>query len=111
MAINCWCRYLFSRTIQKEKVKFKMTYITIKTKETNANVEIYPPIVLYGRSHISLFDIIIPEEVIKFFTFTGHQAISGEPSKDNQPRLMAFPKGVYNIHKLHNKLNSNPQNK
>ena len=101
MAINCWCRYLFSRTIQKEKVKFKMTYITIKTKKTNANVEIYPPIVLDGRSHISLVDIIIPEEVTKSFIFTGHQAISGEPtSKDNQSRLMAFPKGVYNIHKF-----------
>ena len=37
-----------------------MTYITIKTKETNANVEIFPPIVLDGRSHISLVDIKIP---------------------------------------------------
>ena len=27
-----------------------MTYITIKTKETKANVEIFPPIVLDGRS-------------------------------------------------------------
>ena len=88
-----------------------MPYITIKTKKTNANVEIFPPIVLDGRFHISLVDIKIPEEVTKSFTFTGHQAISGESSKDNQPRLMAFPKGVYNIHKLHDKVNSNPQNK
>ena len=62
-------------------------------------------------SHISLVDIKIPEEVTKNFTFTGHQAISGEPSKDNQPKLMAFPKGVYNIHKLQDKVNNNPQNK
>ena len=38
-----------------------MTYITIKTKETNANVEIFPPIVLDGRSHISL----VEEEELK----------------------------------------------
>ena len=42
-----------------------MTCITIKTKETKANVEIFPPIALNGRSHISLVDIKIPEEVIK----------------------------------------------
>ena len=47
-----------------------MTYITIKTKKTNANVEIFPPIVLDGRSHISLVEIRIPEEVTKSFTFT-----------------------------------------
>ena len=35
-----------------------MTYITIKTKKIKAN-----PIVLDGRSHISLVDIRIPEEV------------------------------------------------
>ena len=40
-----------------------MTYITIKTKETKANVEIFPPIVLDRILHISLVDIEIPEEV------------------------------------------------
>ena len=69
-----------------------MTYITIKTKETNANVEIFPPIVLDGRSHISLADIRIPEEVTKNFTFTEQQAIYGEPSKGAQPKLMGFSK-------------------
>ena len=38
-----------------------MTYITIKTKKIKANVDIFPPIVLDGRSHISLVDIRIPE--------------------------------------------------
>ena len=42
-----------------------MTYITIKTKKTKANVEIFPPNVLDGRSHISLVDIRIPEEETK----------------------------------------------
>ena len=42
-----------------------MTYISIKTKETNANVEIFPAIALDEKSHFSLVDIKIPEEVIK----------------------------------------------
>ena len=84
-----------------------MTYITIKTKKTNANVEIYPPIVLDGRSHISLVGIKIPEEVTKSFTFTEQQAIYGEPSKGGQPRLMGFLKGVYNIYKLRYEINNN----
>ena len=53
-----------------------MTYIAIKTKKTKANVEIFLPIVLDGRSHISLVDIRIPEEVTKSFTFTDTQAIN-----------------------------------
>ena len=84
-----------------------MTYITIKTKKTNANVEIFPPIVLDGRSHISLVDIKIPEEVTKSFTFTEPQAIYSEPSKGDQPKLMGFPKGVYNIYKLRYEVNNN----
>ena len=84
-----------------------MIYITIKTKKTNANVEIFPPIVLDGRSHISLVDIKIPEEVTKSFTFTDPQAIYGEPSKGGQPKLMGFPKGLYNIYKLRYEINNN----
>ena len=84
-----------------------MTYITIKTKKTNANVEIFPPIVLDGRSHISLVDIRIPEEVTKSFTFTEPQAIYSEPSKGDQPKLMGFPKSVYNIYKLRYEINNN----
>ena len=84
-----------------------MTYITIKTKKTKANVEIFPPIVLDGRSHISLVDIRIPEEETKSFTFTDTQAIYGEPSKGGQPKLMGFPKGVYNIYKLRHEINNN----
>ena len=84
-----------------------MTYITIKTKETNANVEIFPPIVLDGKSHISLVDIRIPEKVTKSFTFMERQAIYSEPSKGDQPKVMGFPKGVYNIYKLRYEINNN----
>ena len=84
-----------------------MTYITIKTKKTNANMEIYPPIVLDGRSRISLVDIRIPEEVTKSFTFTEQQSIYSEPSKGDQPKLMGLPKGLYNIYKLRYEINNN----
>ena len=85
-----------------------MTYITIKTKKTKVNVEIFPPIVLDGRSHISLVEIKIPEEVTKSFTFTDTQAIYGEPSKGDQPKMTVFPKGVYNIYKIQYKINTSP---
>ena len=84
-----------------------MTDNTIKTKKTNANVEIFPPIVSDGRSHISLVDIKIPEEVTKSFTFTERQAIYSEPSKGDQPKLVGFPKGVYYIYKLRYENNNN----
>ena len=84
-----------------------MTYITIKTKETNANVEIFPPFVLDGKSHISLVDIKIPEEVTKSFTFTERQVIYSEPSKGDPTKLMGLPKGVYNIYKLRYEINNN----
>ena len=83
-----------------------MTYITIKTKETKA-WEIFPPIALNGRSHISLVDIKIPEEVINNFTFTTKQVITTEPN-EKVPKMMPFPKGVYNIYKLQNMIYSNP---
>ena len=85
-----------------------MTYITIKTKKTKANAEIYPPIVLDGRSHISLVDIKIPERLTKSFTFTAPQAISSSPIRDSQPEMMAFPKGEYNLLKLQHMIRNNP---
>ena len=85
-----------------------MTYITNKTKKTKANVEIFPPIVLDGRSHISLVDIKIPEEVTKSFTFTKGQAIFGEPNKGDETKMATFPKGVYNIYKLRYEIKTSP---
>ena len=70
-------------------------------------MEIFPPITLGEKSHISLVDIKIPEEVTKSFTFTGRQAIYSEPSKGDLPKLMGFPKGVYNIYKLRYEINNN----
>ena len=85
-----------------------MTNITIKTKKTNANVEIFPPIVFDEESHISLVDIRIPEEETKSFTFTERQAIYIEPSKGYQTKMTVFPKGVYNIYKILYKINTSP---
>ena len=84
-----------------------MTCITIKTKETKANVQIFPPIALNGRSHISLIDIKIPEEVIKNFTFTTRQVITTGPN-EKVPKMIPFPKGVYNIYKLQDMIYSSP---
>ena len=85
-----------------------MTYITIKTKKTKANVEIFPPIVLDGRSHISLVVIRIPEEETKSFTFTKRQAIYTEPNKGDETKMAVFPKGVYNIYMLRYEINTSP---
>ena len=71
-------------------------------------MEIYPPIVLDGRSHISLVDIKIPEEVTKSFTFTKRQAIYSEPIKGDQTKMTVFPKGVYNIYKLCYEIKTSP---
>ena len=86
-----------------------MTYITIKTKKIKANVDIFPPIVLYGRSHISLVDIRIPEEETKSFTFTDTQAIYGEPINGEKAKMTVFPKGDdYNIYKIQYKIKTSP---
>ena len=85
-----------------------MIYITIKTKETNANVEIFPPIVLDEKSHISLVNIKIPEEVTKSFTFTNRQVISTE-TNDRVPRMKVFPEGNdCNIPKLQHMIRKSP---
>ena len=83
-----------------------MSYISIKTKKTNANVEIFPPIVLGEKSHISLVDIKIPEEATKSFTFTNRQVISTEPN-DRAPKMKVFP-DVYNIPKLQHMIKKSP---
>ena len=70
-------------------------------------MKVFPPITLDEKSHISLVDIRIPEEVTKSFTFTDPQAIYSEPSKGDQPKLMGFPKGVYNLYKLRYEINNN----
>ena len=86
-----------------------MTYITIKTKKIKANVDIFPPIVLDGRSHISLVDIRIPEEETKSFTFTDTQAIYGEPINGEKAKMTIFPKGDdYNIYKIQYKIKTSP---
>ena len=84
-----------------------MVYITIKTKETKANIKIYPPIVLDRISHINLVDIKIPEEVTKSFTFTNRQVISTE-SSNGMPKMIVFPKDVYNTYKIQYKIDTSP---
>ena len=70
-------------------------------------MEIFPPIVLDGRSHISLVEIRIPKEDSKSFTFTNKQEISTDPN-DSETKMTIFPKGVYNIHKLRFEIKHSP---
>ena len=112
LAKNAWllivgALFILSNNLKRKSKFFKMTYITTKTKETNANIKIFPPIVLNERSHISLVDIKIPEEVTKNFTFTNRQVISTE-SNNGVPKMIVFPKGVYNINKIQYKINTSP---
>ena len=52
-----------------------MKFITVKSKQTTASVDLVPPLVLGDKQRISLVDIRIPEQ---YFEFTDDQAI-GRP--------------------------------
>ena len=84
-----------------------MAYVTVKTRETKATVGIHPPIVLNERSHISLVDVRIPEEVARKFTFTEPQAISSYP-REGEPKFLLFPRGEYNIARLQHTIRNSP---
>ena len=49
-----------------------MKFITVKSKQTTASVDLVPPLVLGDKQRISLVDIRIPEQ---YFEFTDDQAI------------------------------------
>ena len=50
-----------------------MKFITVKSKQTTASVDLVPPLVLGDKQRISLVDIRIPEQ---YFEFTDDQANS-----------------------------------
>ena len=52
-----------------------MKFITVKSKQTTASVDLVPPLVLGDKQRISLVDIRIPEQ---YFEFTDDQAIGDE---------------------------------
>ena len=81
-----------------------MKFITVKSKQTTASVDLVPPLVLGDKQRISLVDIRIPEQ---YFEFTDDQAIGTDGRYDNQLKIIHFSKhlGKYNARRLQQVLN------
>ena len=81
-----------------------MKFITVKSKQTTASVDLVPPLVLRDKQRVSLVDIRIPEQ---YFEFTKDQAIGDDGRYDNQLKIIHFSKhlGKYNPRKLQQVLN------
>ena len=81
-----------------------MKYITVKSKQTTASVDLVPPLVLGDKQRISLVDIIIPEQ---YFEFTDDQAIGDENRFKKKLKIIKLSKhhGKYNARRLQQVLN------
>ena len=81
-----------------------MKFITVKSKETTASVDLHPPLFLEENQRISLVDIRIPEQ---YFEFTNDQAIGDDGRYGNQLKIVRFSKrhGKYNARRLQQVLN------
>ena len=84
-----------------------MKFITVKSKQTTAIVDLVPPLVLGDKQRISLVDIRIPEQ---YFEFTKDQALGDDGRYDNQLKIIHFSKhhGKYNSRKLKQVLDGDP---
>ena len=81
-----------------------MKFITVKSKQTTASVDLVPPLVLGDKQRISLVDIRIPEQ---YFEFTDDQAIGDENRYKNKLKIIKLSKhlGKYNARRLKQVLN------
>ena len=81
-----------------------MKFITVKSKQTNASVDLVPPLVLGDKQRISLVDIRIPEQ---YFEFTDDQAIGADGRYGNKIKIIKLSKhhGKYNARRLKQVLN------
>ena len=81
-----------------------MKFITVKSKQTTASVDLVPPLVLGDKQRISLVDIIIPEQ---YFEFTDDQAIGDENRFKKKLKIIKLSKhhGKYNARRLQQVLN------
>ena len=84
-----------------------MKFITVKSKQTTASVDLVPPLVLGDTQRVSLVDIRIPEQ---YFEFKKDQAIGDDGRYVNQLKIIHFSKhhGKYNPRKLKQVLNGDP---
>ena len=81
-----------------------MKFITVKSKQTTASVDLVPPLVLGDKQRISLVDIRIPEQ---YFEFTDDQAIGDEDRFKKKLKITKLSKhlGKYNARRLQQVLN------
>ena len=81
-----------------------MKFITVKSKQTTASVDLVPPLVLGDKQRISLVDIRIREQ---YFEFTDDQAIGDENRFKKKLKIIKLSKhlGKYNARRLQQVLN------
>ena len=85
----------------------KMKFITVKSKQTTASVDLVPPLVLGDKQRISLVDIRIPEQ---YFEFTDDQAIGTDGRYGNKIKIIKLSEhhGKYNARRLKQVINDDP---
>ena len=76
-----------------------MKFITVKSKQTTASVDLVPPLVLGDKQRVSLVDIRIPEQ---YFEFTDYESIGTDGRYGNKINIILFSKhlGKYNARRL-----------
>ena len=81
-----------------------MKFITVKSKQTTASVDLVPPLVLGDKQRVSLVDIRIPEQ---YFEFTDDEAIGTDGRYDNKLKIIQLSEhlGKYNARRLKQVLN------
>ena len=84
-----------------------MKFITVKSKQTTASVDLVPPLVLGDKQRISLVDIRIPEQ---HFEFTDYESIGTDSRYGNKIKIILFSKhlGKYNARRLQQVINGDP---
>ena len=84
-----------------------MKFITVKSKQTTASVDLVLPLVLGDKQRISLVDIRIPEQ---YFEFTDDQAIGTDGRYGNKIKIIKLSEhhGKYNARRLKQVINGDP---
>ena len=84
-----------------------MKFITVKSKQTTASVDLVPPLVLGDKQRISLVDIRIPEQ---YFEFTAYGSIGTDGRYGNKINIIHLSEhlGKYNARRLQQVINGDP---
>ena len=81
-----------------------MKFISVKSKQTTASVDLFPPLVLGDKQRISLVDIRIPEQ---YFEFTDYGSIGTDGRYGNKINIIHLSEhlGKYNARRLKQVIN------